>query len=209
MTSIDMFDSPDIQTTADSPPEGSDEHWRRCNRCFEMLPITAFRYARRDQGLRHSICTHCSVAADRQRRQGDRGRATDRWITAACDKRSAAALSAAVEEMVHRCGGMRRFVDRWRLAIERSSQEGRAASVLRAYGFVMKLALAAAELTPGLDTLGDDELSAKLDSHVLRLLEAKPSIVAEILRRAGWQLIPAASDPPPAPQANGAGQDLG
>lgn len=158
---------------------------------FDMGPLLL---GRRERGRRHVTCTPCSVAADRDRRQTNRGRATSKWITTLGDKRSASALAAAVEETIRACGGMRRFVQRWRQAPDIAWREGRWASVLRAHGLVMKMVMAATELARGPDSLTDAELSAALDARVLRMGQENPVIAVEAFRRLGWKVTRMSDD---------------
>lgn len=172
------------------PPEAESGAAKRCRRCHRVLAIGQFRFHYRRQGIRHRECNKCAREIARERRIRDRNGDIYEFLTETRRAQTAEALAAMIEEMIGRYHGVRRFAQRWYEAAEAARESGRTATALRSFVVLTRVMATHEELSPKAHELSDDELAARADQSVIRLIEQHPEVAVRACRRLGWQVTP-------------------
>ena len=181
------------QRTSEADDVQIEKGLKRCSRCFQLKPITEFRFHRRVANLRHTICKECNRLVELDRRRRKRQGRLFHEISDFRHANTARAVAAAAHALIVKHGGLRRFAREWWEAVEAAKGEKRTASVLRAYMTIARMVKAANELEPKLDSLSDEALANLKSRAVLDLIRAHPPIAVEAARCLGWLVIPTES----------------
>jgi hypothetical protein len=153
---------------------------RICTTCLAVLPLSDFRLRQRGGEKRQRECNACHADRECQRRRRLRRKQKDwelaRLNTDIANARCQARVVVVLAQMAQRLGGTDQLVDESDEARRRAEEE-RKRSYLR---------------------MSKEELEAKADAHVLKILRANPAVVIEAARSIGWTV-----KPPPDKSTNG------
>ena len=160
---------------------------RICTGCYRELPVSRFRFMRKEIGQRHPKCNECANRYERERRRRRRNKTFHDFTKLAIDQSSSQARATVVERMIRSFGGVDSLVAAWRDAIAAAKEDGRNCAVLRSFRIVMQLMLDAAETEQRqLSQVSDEELADAMGKKIIAWIGSNQNDAADILRQNGW-----------------------
>lgn len=157
----------------DSFPVTAVANTKVCSRCRQCFATSEFRLRCRGHTRRHSICNGCRRETDRLRRDRSARRILqDGWRELRREQNTFDRVSALIDELVDRFGGLQRLVETWRSLTESASASWKIKSldtILRIAAVVERERLFENELLLALRESGDlslNELSPIRDDEL-------------------------------------------
>ena len=180
---IENHEAPMSVAAAESPT-------RICTGCYRELPVSRFRFMRKEIGQRHPKCNECANRDERERRRRRRNKTVHDFTKLLIDQSSSQARATVVERMIRIFGGVDSLVAAWRDAIAAAKEDGRNCAVLRSFRIVMQLMLDAAETEQRqLSQVSDEELADAMGKKIIDWIASNPEATANLLRECGWQFL--------------------
>ena len=168
---------------------------KACCKCHRELPITEFRRMYKDRDVRHNECRECFNAYLRKRYHERRTKGFKRFsLSVHYNRRNKERLIEIVGMMTDRCGGLRRFVDKWHAAIEEATTKRDSAIVLRHLMAIVDLISVANQFESELVREMDQEARERyIKRKLMHMVEEKPQIALWAASKLdGWTVIPPA-----------------
>ena len=161
-----------------------------CPRCGDLKGIDQFRRVYKDRDdLRHGECRTCRNRRERRNRQQKRRHQLSKGLTQLRQEQDPTRLEVLAKDLIRSCGGLNRMLQLTFESFENPGQSGFRSQLLST---VLHVILKTEEQQKSerrdLPSLSDEELQRAFERRVEALIQEKPMIAVNALRRAGWSV---------------------
>ena len=139
---------------------------RTCRECFEIKPLSQFRFTNRQAGQRSTQCRACHNRRERLRRAAQKKKGLEKQVTAFTNRIRRAAsdrqVNALCQQMIVQFGGVDGFVKQWFSCWENDRALGRAKCFAH-IAAVVRLIEYVDDHRPDYRGLTDDEIERRIE----------------------------------------------
>lgn len=165
-----------------------------CTTCWEEQSISEFRRVRKGEEERRRECRTCFATYMRERKKNRRHKRVRGLVRQlARPSNRMREVKALVEMLIQHCGGLERFTQTWKEALDAAVQAGDHRFVLQHFFAISRLIQFVAEMQSKeqmpMDDLTDEELEREVGRMVRQQVELDPTRAVGALQELGWSVV--------------------
>ena len=166
-----------------------------CTTCWETKPVTDFRRAKRGSDKLRRNCRTCYNSYMRQFRREKRHKTVTSLVRQMVRPSTRTReVKAIVTIMIQHLGGLERFTQTWKEALDAAVRTGDHRFSLQHFFAVCRLVQFVGEMeskqqTP-VDDLTDKDIEQELSQLVRQQVAADPTMAVGALAELGWKVVP-------------------